>query len=186
MYQCEHCGSDTPEHVCPDPDAKGDVEVKSDSTELDPRAAHLRQHDETEAQWRLRRILEMFEEGLNVNDIGPKVDVSAESVRNILQKERKKRLEEPLTSSLAVSLTNHTPSKADLEHIKEIRLKADELCRLIDHHCREGRETDLAKQYLEETTMWAVKSLVLPREAGKALTTQEWQQREAQRMRDEA
>lgn len=181
MYQCSTCGSIDPDHVCPG------ANVKCDSTDAptDFRTLERRQFDETERQWRLRRALEMRDEGLTNDDIGKLLWISQESVRSIFRKQRQKDLEAPLRSSLAVSFTNHTPDKADLERIKEIRLKADELCSLIDRVCREGRETDLAKEHLEETVMWTVKSLVLPRRQGEGGKTFSRDQREELGIRGE-
>lgn len=174
MYQCSSCGSIDPDHKCPNVEVKSDVEEKADTEQKpDQRANHLRRHDETEAQWRLRRIQEMMEEGLDSRDIAASLNINQESVRGILRKQRLLALEEPLVSSLAMSLTNHTPSDADLDRIKEIRHKADELCWLIDRATRDCPEVDRAKIHLQETVMWAVKALVLPRrmgEGGKTFT----------------
>ena len=159
MYECPVCGSQNPDHACPGRPPSGNA-----STNPDFRANELRRFDETEAEWRRRRVQEMQEEGLCLADIAAKLDLQEGSVRSILRKLRLEVLEEPLSSSLAKSLTNHTPSEADLERIKEIRHAADDLCSVIDRVCLDSRETSLAKTHLEETVMWAVKSLVLPRE----------------------
>lgn len=162
MYQCSSCGSDDPDHVCPGADVKTDGGPPEDQ-----RASELRRHDETAAEWRLRRINEMNEEGLDIRDIADAIGVTVESVRHIMRKQRQRDLDKPLQSSLAMSLTNHTPDEANLERIKEVRHKADELCELIDRVTRDCPETDQAKVHLEETVMWAVKSLVLPRRGGE-------------------
>lgn len=186
MYQCSTCGSDDPDHVCPGPDVKSDVEEKTDTAQQpDQRANELRRHDETKKAWRLRRINEMNEEGLDIRDIADEVGVTVESVRNIMRKQRQRDLDKPLQSSLAMSLSNHTPDDATLERIKEIRHKADELCSLIDRVTRDAPETDQAKIHLEETVMWAVKSLVLPRRQGEGGKTFSRDQREQLGIRGE-
>lgn len=173
MYQCSTCGSDDPDHACPGPDVKSDVDPQEDL-----RAGELRRHDESAAEWRLRRINEMNEEGLDIRDIADALSITVESVRHIMRKQRLRNLDKPLRSSLAMSLTNHTPSDADLERIKEVRHKADELCELIDRVTHDCPETDQAKIHLQETVMWAVKSLVLPRRQGEGGKTFTREQRE--------
>lgn len=186
MYQCATCGSDDPHHNCPGPDVKGDVEEKRNTEpQEDLRAGELRRHDETAAQWRLRRINEMHEEGLDIRDIADAIDVTVESVRHIMRKQRQRDLDKPLQSSLAMSLTNHTPDEVALERIKEVRHKADELCELIDRVTRDCPETDQAKIHLEETVMWTVKSLVLPRRQGEGGKTFTRDQREELGIRGE-
>lgn len=68
-----------------------------------------------------------------------------------------------LTSSLAASFTNHSPTPEQIEAIESIRECADHLCNVIDTVTPHSREASLAKTHLEETVMWAVKSVVLPR-----------------------
>lgn len=69
-----------------------------------------------------------------------------------------------LTSSLAASLTNHTPTPEQVQKIEVIREVADSFCRLLDDVTPHSREASLAKTHLEETVMWAVKAIVLPRD----------------------
>lgn len=159
MYECLICGSQDPDHACP-----GWAPSGSASTNRFAHAPERQRPDETESMWRRRRIAEMVAEGLRLDDVGKRLGINEASVRSILRKIRLEALEEPLSSSLARSLTNHTPSEADLERIKEVRHAADDLCAVIDRVCLDSRETSLAKTHLEETVMWAVKSLVLPRE----------------------
>lgn len=71
---------------------------------------------------------------------------------------------EELTSSLAASFTNHKPTEEQIEAIENIRYYADVLCSAIDSLTPHSREASLAKTHLEETVMWAVKSIVLPRD----------------------
>lgn len=186
MYKCSNCGSIAPYHACPGPDVKADVEGKADSgPPEDVRAAELRQPHESKKAWRLRRINEMHEEGLDIRDIADEVGVTVESVRNIMRKQRQRDLRKPLQSSLAMSLTNHAPDEANLERIMEIRHKADELCELIDRVTRDTPETAQAKVHLEETVMWAVKSLVLPRREGDGGKIFSREQRDALGIRGE-
>lgn len=186
MYKCSNCGSIDPDHACPGPDVKADVEGKTDSgPPEDVRAAELRQPHESKKAWRLRRINEMIEEGLDSRDMAEELGINQESIRNILRKQRLRELDEPLQSSLAMSLTNHAPDEANLERIMEIRHKADELCELIDRVTRDTPETAQAKVHLEETVMWAVKSLVLPRREGEGGKTFSREQRDALGIRGE-
>lgn len=67
--------------------------------------------------------------------------------------------------ALVDSLTNHTPAGPEaIERIESLRSSAKELGRHIIANCPDSRERSLALTHLEETVMWAVKSLVLPRE----------------------
>lgn len=59
------------------------------------------------------------------------------------------------------SLTNITPSPEAVESIEELRAWAKSLGANIIAHCPDTRERSLALTHLEETVMWAVKSLVL-------------------------
>lgn len=63
--------------------------------------------------------------------------------------------------SLEASLTNHTPDAHALAQIEMVRGFAKELGRQIIASCPDGRERSLALTHLEESTMWAVKSVVL-------------------------
>ena len=63
---------------------------------------------------------------------------------------------------LAKSLTNHTPEQDAILLIEGVRETAKGLGLLIISSCPDGRERSLALTHLEETVMWAVKSLVLP------------------------
>lgn len=183
MYQCSKCGSDDPDHACPVADVVPDPEVD---------AAEEAEHKETGREKRLRRILELKDEGWADDDIGKVLGLSAASVRGILNRRPEVvhgglvRERRRLTSSLAVSLTNHSPDDQQIVWIEQLRKAADELCRVIDSVCPESREASLAKTHLEESVMWSVKSVVLPREDGKVLTAEQWQKREAQRLWDEA
>jgi len=160
MYRCTACGSIDPDHRCPGP--------QEDITE----EANNRQKE-----FRLRRILELEAEGLTLADIGAEIGISEASVRSILQRYRLNELDLPLESSLAVSLTNHAPNELALERIKKLRLAADKLCLLLDDLCLEGHEISQAKTHLEETVMWGVKAIVLPRENGEFLTPEMFRQR---------
>jgi len=64
---------------------------------------------------------------------------------------------------LVESLTNHTPDAAGLEYIDDIRTAAKLLGTAIIGACPHSRERSLAVTHLEESVMWAVKSIVLPR-----------------------
>lgn len=59
------------------------------------------------------------------------------------------------------SLTNVTPSPAGVERIEHIRSLARDLASAVVLNCPPSRERSLALTHLEETTMWAVKSIVL-------------------------
>jgi hypothetical protein len=65
-------------------------------------------------------------------------------------------------SALKASLTNHTPPQQAMAQIEQLREHAKELGEAIIRKCPDTRERSLALTHLEETVMWAVKSLVLP------------------------
>lgn len=69
-----------------------------------------------------------------------------------------------LRSSLSRSFVNHIPTSEKVDDIVKLRKAADDLCLVIDEVTPHSREAALAKTHLEETVMWAVKSVVLPRE----------------------
>ena len=69
--------------------------------------------------------------------------------------------------ALERSLTNHTPDADTIADIEGLRDSAKELGKAIFAVCPPSRERSLAVTHLEETVMWAVKSMVLPREAQK-------------------
>lgn len=87
------------------------------------------------------------------------------SVRGIVSKYLRDTDDQPpvLRSSLADAMTNHTPAPHLIKHIERIRKAADDLCLVIDEVTPNSREASLAKTHLEEVVMWAVKSIVLPR-----------------------
>lgn len=60
------------------------------------------------------------------------------------------------------SLTNHTPPSQVIPMIETLRDVAKDLGARIISACPDTRERSLALTHLEETVMWAVKSLVLP------------------------
>ena len=66
-----------------------------------------------------------------------------------------------LIDRINVSLTNHTPNDEQVIRILEIRDGAMTLGKMIANHCPDSRERSLAVTHLEETVMWAVKSIVL-------------------------
>lgn len=65
------------------------------------------------------------------------------------------------------SLTNITPNPEGIEKIEKIRAAAKETATVIFENVTNSRERSLAFTHLEETTMWAVKAVVLqnPKEA---------------------
>lgn len=148
-----------------DQETPDETPVQATTPEFDDKAGG----HETQRELRLRRILELKDEGLNEYDIGAAVGISGHSVRSILSKYRANTREEldeerrTLTSSLASSLTNHSPDEDQILQIEMVRKAADSLCLVIDKFCPDSRERSLAKTHLEETVMWAVKSIVLPR-----------------------
>jgi hypothetical protein len=64
-------------------------------------------------------------------------------------------------AALERSLTNQTPTPEAVARIEAIREHAKALGRVICDECPDSREKSLALTHLEETTMWAVKSIVL-------------------------
>jgi len=71
-----------------------------------------------------------------------------------------------LKSSLAESLTIHSPNQEQIDRIEDVRRGADQFATLIDVHIPDSREKSLAKTKLEECVMWAVKGLILPSNQG--------------------
>lgn len=59
------------------------------------------------------------------------------------------------------SLTNITPSAETIETIEKLRSTAKLMGASIVNYCEPSRERSLALTHLEDSTMWAVKSLVL-------------------------
>lgn len=70
-------------------------------------------------------------------------------------------LNELLFNRLAKSLTNITPSDEQIERIESVRAAGKVLALEICKNTRPSREQSLAATHLEETVMWAVKSIVL-------------------------
>lgn len=62
---------------------------------------------------------------------------------------------------VAASLTNQTPTAVGVARIERVRSAAKELALQMDACCPDSRESSLAFTKLEETVMWAVKSIVL-------------------------
>lgn len=59
------------------------------------------------------------------------------------------------------SATNHTPDAVAHHDIEQLRRKAIDFAAELDRVCPDSREASLAFTHLEETVMWAVKSIVL-------------------------
>jgi len=113
---------------------------------------------------RLKVALELRDEGYSDVGIANYLNLDEASVRGILAKYDRSVYNGPLflRSSLAVSLTNHTPEDHVVKDIERIRKAADDLCMAIDDVCPYNKEKDAARCRLEEAVMWAVKSAVLP------------------------
>ena len=67
-------------------------------------------------------------------------------------------------SSLKDSFNSQVPTIVQSDDIVRIKKAADILCEVIDQVTPHSREAALAKTHLEETVMWATKSIVLPRD----------------------
>lgn len=65
---------------------------------------------------------------------------------------------------VARSLTNVAPGADQIKRIEHVRETAKMLLSDIAHKCPGSRERSLALTHLEETVMWAVKSIVLEEE----------------------
>ena len=74
---------------------------------------------------------------------------------DIQNDERRKR-------QLFTSLTNHTPPQQSMAQIEVLRVAAKDFGADIIAKCPDSRERAVALTKLEESLMWAVKSLVLP------------------------
>jgi len=66
-------------------------------------------------------------------------------------------------AQLTSSLTNHTPSDADIVLIEDVRTAGKLFGAAIIGSSPDSRERSLALTHLEEAVMWAVKAIVLPR-----------------------
>ena len=64
-------------------------------------------------------------------------------------------------SSLDRSLTNITPSPEKIQDIESLRDAAKTFANVLESLTPVSREQSLAKTHLEETLMWAAKSIVL-------------------------
>jgi len=70
-------------------------------------------------------------------------------------------IDEAQLEALTRSLTNITPGPDGIQRIEEIRTWSKGLGTLIIQNCPYSRERSLALTHLEETVMWAVKSIVV-------------------------
>jgi len=75
--------------------------------------------------------------------------------------EAEEAVDQALLDRIERSLTNQTPDREQVERIEAIRDAGKALGRVIAAYCGDSRERSLAVTHLEETTMWAVKSIVL-------------------------
>jgi hypothetical protein len=55
---------------------------------------------------------------------------------------------------------HHTPTRDALEKIKQLRIAYTQLHDLLDATCYHSRELSKAKTELEDSAMWAIKSIV--------------------------
>lgn len=68
---------------------------------------------------------------------------------------------EEVTARFERSVTNHTPTPAQLERIEAVRDFAKEFGGYIVSETPGSREQSLALTHLEEVVMWAVKGIIL-------------------------
>ena len=68
-----------------------------------------------------------------------------------------------LTDQINESLTNHSPTADEIGDIESIRTIGKSLGFQFNRYCPDSRERSIAVTKLEEAIMWAVKSIVLPR-----------------------
>lgn len=69
--------------------------------------------------------------------------------------------DEERKAALDRSLTNQPPTDAQIDRIEKVRDVAKIFGAIIIHNVHDTRERSLALTHLEETTMWAVKGIVL-------------------------
>lgn len=62
------------------------------------------------------------------------------------------------------SLMHHAPDNAGVGSITKLRQAAMAFADVLEEQTPEGREKRIAETKLEETLMWAVKGVVLPKE----------------------
>jgi len=68
-----------------------------------------------------------------------------------------------LYDRLDQSLTNHTPTDEQIDNIEALRDAARVYAKALAEYTPSSREQSLAATHLEDSVMWAVKSIVLPR-----------------------
>ena len=61
------------------------------------------------------------------------------------------------------SMTNITPGQEQRERIEELRVYYKDTVARLDNLCKDSRELSIALTELENSLMWAVKSIVLER-----------------------
>lgn len=66
-----------------------------------------------------------------------------------------------LADRLERSLTNVTPTPEQIDRIEALREAGKHYARAIDGYTKPSREQSLAATHLEDSVMWAVKSIVL-------------------------
>jgi hypothetical protein len=59
------------------------------------------------------------------------------------------------------SMTNIKPSDAQIQSIENIRAEYKNVIESLNQNCRDSRELSIAITELENSLMWAVKSIVL-------------------------
>lgn len=65
-------------------------------------------------------------------------------------------------AQLSDSLTNWTPNSDAIANIESLRAFARDYGERLIQMCPDSRERSIALTHLEDSVMWAVKSLVLP------------------------
>lgn len=70
-------------------------------------------------------------------------------------------MDQDLFERVVRSLTNHAPTNGQINRIEELREAAKAYAYVIAHNCPNSRERSLGITHLEDSVMWAVKSIVL-------------------------
>lgn len=137
---------------------KKDKDIKSDTEETPIAPSEA-------AQLRLDWILQMTAEGLSDEVIADLLSIDVTSVRNIRNNHWSEvnGREHVFNSSISLSLMPHTPTEGQIEQIKKLRAAADEFAQLVDRFGRNNeRAQAICLKELEDTLMWAVKSVIVP------------------------
>ena len=70
----------------------------------------------------------------------------------------------PTLDDIRLSLTHHKPGPDAIKSVERLRTAAKEFAVTVMRECPQSRERSIAVTELETAVMWAVKSVVIPRQ----------------------